>query len=146
MTWKRVVTAAVLIPVVVGLVLWGSTIVVALVMALVMLLALFEYFALGDAMGHRAYRLWTATCALIILYLQWLTTSVRWGEFGGVTYPTKLVWLLHRFFPRAEDAVFLFVLGIAVITLATKRPIVEALPSAGISSSGFLLVAFPLTY
>ncbi len=54
--------------------------------------------------------------------------------------------LLRRFFPRAEDAVFLFVLGIATITLATKRPIVEALPSAGISSSGFLLVAFPLTY
>jgi phosphatidate cytidylyltransferase len=146
MTWKRVATAAVLIPVVVGLVLWGSTIVVALVMALVMLLALFEYFALGDAMGHRAYRFWTATCALIILYLQWLTTSVRWGEFGGIIYPARLVWFLHRFFPRAEDGIFLFVLGIAFITLATKRPIVEALPSAGISSSGLLLVAFPLTY
>ena len=146
MTWKRVATAAVLIPVVVGLVLWGSTIVVALVMALVMLLALFEYFALGDAMGHRAYRFWTATCALIILYLQWLTTAVRWGEFGGIIYPARLVWFLHRIFPRAEDGIFLFVLGIAFITLATKRPIVEALPSAGISSSGLLLVAFPLTY
>lgn len=146
MTWKRVATAAVLIPVVVGLVLWSSTIVVALVMALVMLLALFEYFALGDVMGHRAYRFWTATCALIILYLQWLTTSVRWGEFGGIIYPARLVWFLHRFFPRAEDGIFLFVLGIAFITLATKRPIVEALPSAGISSSGLLLVAFPLTY
>ena len=146
MTWKRVATAAVLIPVVVGLVLWGSTIVVALVLALVMLLALFEYFALGDAMGHRAHRFWTATCALIILYLQWLTTAVRWGEFGGIAYPARLAWLFHRFFPRAEDAVFLFVLGIAVITLATRRPIVEALPSAGISSSGLLLVAFPLTY
>ncbi|MDQ1410973.1 MAG: phosphatidate cytidylyltransferase [Acidobacteriaceae bacterium] len=146
MTWKRVATAAVLIPVVVGLVLWGSTIAVALVLALVMLLALFEYFALGDAMGHRAYRFWTATCALIILYLQWLTTAVRWGEFGGIIYPSRLVWLLHRFFPRAEDAIFLFVLGIALITLATRRPIVEALPSAGISSSGLLLVAFPLTY
>jgi phosphatidate cytidylyltransferase len=145
MTWKRVATAAVLIPVVVGLVLWGSTIVVALVIALVMLIALFEYFALGDAMGHRAYRYWTATCALIILYLQWVTTAVRWGEFGGIIYP-RLVWLLHQFFPRAEDAIFLFVLGIAFITLATKRPIVEALPAAGISSSGLLLVAFPLTY
>jgi phosphatidate cytidylyltransferase len=132
MTWKRVATAAVLIPVVVALVLWGSTIIVTLVLALVMLLALFEYFALGEAMGHRAYRFWTATCALIILYLQWLTTAVRWGEFGGITYP--------------EDAVFLFVLGIALITLATRRPIVEALPSAGTSSSGLLLVAFPLTY
>jgi phosphatidate cytidylyltransferase len=146
MTWKRVATAAVLIPVVVALVLWGSTIVVALVIALVMLIALFEYFSLGDAMGHRAYRFWTATCALIILYLQWLTTAVRWGEFGGIIYPPRLVWFLHQFFPRAEDAIFLFVLGIAFITLATKRPIVEALPAAGISSSGLLLVAFPLTY
>jgi len=47
MTWKRVATAAVLIPVVVGLVLWGSTAIVALAVALVTLLALFEYFALG---------------------------------------------------------------------------------------------------
>lgn len=146
MTWKRVATAAVLIPIVVALVLYTSTAIVSLVMALVILLALFEYFALGEAMGHRAYRFWTATCALIILYLQWLTTAVRWGEFGGIIYPARLIWLLHRFFPRAEDGVFLFVLGIAAITLATRRPIVEALPSAGISSSGLLLIAFPLTY
>jgi phosphatidate cytidylyltransferase len=146
MTAKRVATAAVLIPVVVGLVLWGSTAVVALVLALVILLALFEYFALGDAMGHRAYRFWTATCALIILFLQWLSTAVRWGEFGGIIYPAPLVWILHRFFPRAEDGIFLFVIGVVVITLAAKRPTVEALPSAGISASGLLLIAFPLTY
>ena len=146
MTWKRIVTAAVLIPVVVGLVLFASTAVVAMVLALVILLALFEYFALGDAMGHRAYRFWTATCTLVILFLQWLTTALRFGEFGGITQPAHLAWLLHRFIPRAEDGIFLFVAGIAVLTLATKRPIVEALPSAGISASGLLLIAFPLTY
>ena len=32
-----------------------------------------------------------------------------------------------------------------VLTLWTKRPMVEALPAAGISSSGLLLVALPLT-
>ena len=63
MTWKRVATAVVLIPCVIGLVLWGSTAVVALGLALVIALALFEYFALGDAIGHRAYRFWTAACA-----------------------------------------------------------------------------------
>jgi len=47
MTWKRVATAVVLIPFVVGLVLWGSTAWVALVLALIIVLALFEYFALG---------------------------------------------------------------------------------------------------
>ena len=104
MTWKRIATAAVLIPVVVALVLWGSTAIVAVALALVMLLALFEYFALGDAMGHRAYRFWTAACALFILYLQWLTTAVRWEEFGGIIYPPRLVWFLLIAFFRAEDA------------------------------------------
>ena len=45
------------------------------------------------------------------------------------------------------DAVFfLFVLGVAVLTLTTKRPLVDILPAAGISSSGFMLVAFPLSF
>jgi phosphatidate cytidylyltransferase len=113
---------------------------------LVTILALFEYFALGEAIGHRGYRFWTATCALLILYLQWLTTVIRWGEFGGVAYPPRLAWLLVRIFPRAEDAFFLFVLGIAAITLFTKRPLVETLPAAGISASGLILIAFPLSY
>jgi len=146
MTWKRVATAAVLIPAVVGIVLWGSTAILALCLALVTLVALFEYFALGEAIGHRAYRFWTATCALLIVYLQWLTTVVRWGEFGGVAYPPRLAWLLVRMFPRAEDAIFLFVLGVAVITMFTRRPLVETLPAAGISSSGLILVAFPLSF
>lgn len=146
MTWKRVATAVVLIPFVVGLVLWGSTGVVTLGLAAVTLLSLFEYFGLGEAIGHRAYRFWTAVCALLILYLQWLTTVVRWGEFGSIVYPQKLSWLLVHFFPRAEDAFFIFVLGVAAITLFTKRPLVETLPAAGISASGLLLVAFPLSF
>src|SRR5258708_15778139 len=71
MTWKRVVTALVLIPFVVALVLWGSTALVSLAVAMVTLLALFEYFALGEAIGHRAYRFWTATFALGMVYVQW---------------------------------------------------------------------------
>src|SRR5260370_7759407 len=71
MTWKRVATAAVLIPFAVGIVLWGSTAVLALVVALVTLLALFEYFALGEAIGHRAYRFWTGTFALLLVFTQW---------------------------------------------------------------------------
>src|SRR5216683_2633631 len=86
MTWKRVATAAVLIPLAVGIVLWGSTALLALAVALVTMLALFEYFALGEAIGHRAYRFWTASCALLLVYLQWLATVVNWNKFGGVVY------------------------------------------------------------
>lgn len=150
MTWKRVATAVVLIPFVVGLVLWGSTAIVALATALVMLLALFEYFALGEAIGHRGYRFWTATCALLILYVQWLmqwtTTATRWGQYGSVAYPRRLVWLLVRVDPSVEAVLFLFVLGVATIALFTKRPLVETLPAAGISASGLILIAFPLSF
>jgi phosphatidate cytidylyltransferase len=146
MTWKRVATAAVLIPFAVGIVLWGSTAVLALAVALVTLLALFEYFALGEAIGHRAYRFWTATCALLLVYVQWLATIVRSGAFVGFASSSKMTWSMVRTFPRAEDLLLLFVLGIAVITLFTKRPLVETLPAAGMSASGLLLVAFPLSY
>ena len=149
MTWKRVATAAVLIPLAVGIVLWGSTALLALAVALVTMLALFEYFALGEAIGHRAYRFWTASCALLLLYFQWLATVVNWTKLGGFVYePWQMRGgvFLTRSFPRAEDAIFLFVLGIAVLTLFTKRPLVETLPAAGISSSGLVLVAFPLSY
>jgi phosphatidate cytidylyltransferase len=146
MTWKRVVTAAVLIPFAVGIVLWGSTAVLALAVALVTMLALFEYFALGEAIGHRAYRFWTASCALLLVYLQWMATVVRSGAFVGFATSSQMTWSMVRTFPRAEDGVFLFVLGIAAITLFTKRPLVEALPAAGISCSGLILVAFPLSY
>src|SRR5260370_19559023 len=142
MTWKRVATAAVLIPIVVGLVLWGWTALVSVAIVLVTLLALFEYFALGEAIGHRAYRFWTATCALVLIYSQWRGRA----EHG---YAIGLVALERRLGggpPSLDAAFFLFVLGIATLTLFTKRPMVEGLPSAGISASGLILIAFPLSF
>ncbi|MGC0773725.1 MAG: phosphatidate cytidylyltransferase [Candidatus Acidiferrum sp.] len=146
MTWKRVATAIVLIPCVVGLVLWGSTGAVALGIALVIELALFEYFALGNAIGHRAYRFWTATCALALVYVQWLAAIAPSYELvGGLTFHREVGRILGVI-PVTQDVFFVFVLGIAALTLFTKRPIVEALPAAGISCSGLILVAFPLTF
>ena len=146
MTWKRVATAVVLIPGVVALILKGSTALVAIGMALVILLALFEFFALGGAIGHRAYRFWTAACALGIIYVQWLQVVLRQREPGeGILYsgPIQFVFLSGL---RIEDIFFLFLIGVAAISLWTKRPLVEALPAAGISSSGLLFVALPLSY
>ena len=154
MTWKRIATAAVLIPCVVGLVLFGSTAAMAIGLALVMLLALFEYFALGNAIGHRAYRFWTATCALALVYVQWWTAGS--GIFGYIGMPLRgsaaiqsldyVPGHLLRSPPTVADVLFIFLLGVAALTLWSRRPIVEALPAAGISSSGLLLVALPLTY
>jgi len=146
MTWKRVATAAVLIPFAVGIVLWGSTALLALAVALVTLLALFEYFALGEAIGHRAYRFWTATCALLLIYVQWLMGDLPTYEISGGLVARQRIWYFGNGLPSHEAVFILFVLGIAVLTLATKRPLVEALPAAGISCSGLILVAFPLSF
>jgi phosphatidate cytidylyltransferase len=146
MTWKRVATAVVLIPAVVALVLLASTAVVSVAVGLVTLLALFEYFALGEAIGHRAHKYWTAVCALTLVFVQYLSTLVFYGDFGSYSVPARLAWMFTRIFPRPEEVFFLFVLGIAAITLATRRALVEGLPAAGISCSGLLLVAFPLSY
>jgi phosphatidate cytidylyltransferase len=146
MTWKRVATAAVLIPIVVGLVLWGSTAIVSLCIALVTILALFEYFALGEAIGHRAYRFWTATCSLVLIYVQWLMSVLPTYKLsGGLIAYEKTEWFTIGI-PSLEAVFFLFVLGIAALTLWTKRPLVEALPAAGMSASGLILVAFPLSF
>jgi phosphatidate cytidylyltransferase len=146
MTWKRVATAAVLIPFVVGLVLFGSTVWVALALALIVALAMLEYFSLGEAIGHRAYRVWTVTCGLLLVYAQWVVTL-------QASYPLGWGLTLHRLIARfatglgtTQDVFFLFVLGVAGLTLWTKRPLVEALPAAGISSSALLLVAYPLSF
>jgi phosphatidate cytidylyltransferase len=146
MTGKRVATAAVLIPCVAGLVLWGSTAAMALGLAFVVLLALFEYFAMGDAIGHRAYRFWTATSALALVYVQWLAAITPSYELGGGLAVHRMVGRILGNIPTVQDVFFIFVLGVTALTLWTKRPIVEALPAAGISASGLLLVAFPLTY
>ncbi len=146
MTWKRVATAAVLIPFVVALVLYGSTGWVALGLAAIIALAMWEYFALGDAIGHRAYRIWTLICAVLLVYTQWrsLTNLDLVVRFFNAT-PLRPQFE-HAAGGLNNDVFFLFLLGIAVLTLATNRPMVEALPAAGISSSALLLVAFPFSF
>lgn len=147
MTWKRVATAAVLIPIVVGLVLWASTAWVALAMALIIALALFEYFALGDAIGQRAYRFWTVACAMLLVFFQFAAANYDNSALAGlpilersffrIGYPTPVTF---------EGFFFIFILGLVFLTCVTRRPLVEGLPSVGISSSGLLLVAFPLSF
>jgi phosphatidate cytidylyltransferase len=150
MTWKRVLTALVLIPIVVGLVLFTSTAVVAIATAIITVLALWEYFALGDAIGHRAYRRWTTFCALVLIFLQWrvlrpfatlVATPISELHADYVSHARRISAL-----SSPATLFFLSLLGITALTLFTRRPLVEALPAAGISSSALLLVAFPLSY
>lgn len=143
MTWKRVATAAVLIPVIVVIVLLGSTTAVAVATAAITILALWEYFSLGDAIGHRAYRLWTTFCALLLILVK-LQIVYEW--MYRVTHVDEL-WKFPSRGPSWESLVFfVFLMGTACLTLWTRRPLVEAIPAAGMSSSALFLIAFPLSY
>jgi phosphatidate cytidylyltransferase len=152
MTGTRVLTALVLIPIVIALVLFTPTWAVALATAIITVLALREYFALGDAIGHRAYRLWTIFCALILVGQQWFSPFYRAATRSVLLLPlfdpAPVVSYFHQIVTlySLETLFFLFVLGLTVLTLFTRRPLVETLPAAGISSSALLLVAFPLSF
>src|SRR5215470_8287452 len=118
MTWKRVATAVVLIPAVVGLVLAEPTAWVAVAMSGVMLLALFEFFALGDAIGHRAYRFWTAFCACLLMYAQYLGAMEYAHSAGGAATRHQLMGLLDVPGPTVADILFVFLIGVCIVTLA----------------------------
>jgi phosphatidate cytidylyltransferase len=146
MTLTRVLTALVLMPAAIAIVLFTPTWAVAIAVAVFTVLALWEYFALGDAIGHRAYRLWTVFCALLVIYVQWNATPFkhRGAEAGSLLSG-------HDHFYRNEApysylVFFVFVVGLTVLTLFTRRPLVESLPSIGSSTGAFLLVAFPLSF
>jgi phosphatidate cytidylyltransferase len=143
MTWTRVLTALVLMPVAIGIVLFAPTWGVAIALAVLTVLALWEYFALGEAIGHRAYRFWTIFCALLLI-----VTQLAMALLGliGARVTSRVGFVGDPLDLLVVDVFFLFVLGLTLLTLFTRRPLVESLPAAGISSSALLLVAFPLSF
>jgi phosphatidate cytidylyltransferase len=120
MTWKRVATAAVLIPAVVAMVWWGPLGLVALVAAAAGTLALLEFFGLTERAGLRAYRLWTLVGSASVFLAQWAAV------------PLELV-------------LFIFVVGLAIVVFASRRPLGAALGDIGASATGVLFIALPLS-
>ncbi len=146
MTLTRVLTAAVLVPAVVAVVWWGSTGLVAGVTGLVTLLALLEFFALGERAGLPGYRAWTGVCAMGLLIAQLAPPRDLLISQGGA-------WELVRHNALRSGTLFpldlvllVFVLGAAGLALGSRRPLNEALPAVGISAAGLLCVALPLSF
>src|SRR5215467_4330240 len=146
MTWKRVATAAVLVPSVVGLVGFAPTSWMAIALTVIISLAMFEYFGLGEAIGHQAYRFWTAACAVLLVFVQFLAAMDEQHAIGDGLALHRVVGKFLVPAPTVADVFFVFLIGVTILTLATRRPLVEALPAAGISSGALLLVALPLTF
>lgn len=140
---RRIFTALVLIPIVVALVWWGPTWVLAAVAAFIAILALIEFFDLGERMGMRAFRRWTFVCSVALYYAQYSQGLVETHTFGeGLSIVRNAAGGV-----LSIDAVLLvFVFGCAGIGLATRWALHEILPAIAISSAGLLFIAFPFSY
>ena len=134
-------TAAVFGPAVVALVWWGATPWVAAVVAIVLLVALREFFAMGAKAGLHGYATWTILCALGIVFMQWKSTP-----FPGWATPDGINLIASASQPPLEFVFILFTLGAAILALANRGGVTAALPACAISSAGLLLVALPFSY
>jgi phosphatidate cytidylyltransferase len=144
MTGTRILTAAILIPVVVALVLYAPTFIVAIATAMVMLLALLEFFAIGEQAGIYAFRIWTGLCAIAIFYTEMLAVDARMaaalGHSDEVARFSSLANLLS-----IEHILMLFIFGCGVVVLASGKPIAQSITGAAASLSAVLFIAFPLS-
>jgi phosphatidate cytidylyltransferase len=142
-TGARVLTAAVLIPLVVFAVLRADTWVVAGLVAAVVVLCLHEFFRLGAATGTGGDPRWTTVCALLLVSLQCLETSHRgvWmhSEFGVLYSPDRAPL-------PPEIALAVFMLGAAALAVTGSAALKEAIPRLGLDCAALLLVAFPLSF
>jgi phosphatidate cytidylyltransferase len=143
MTGARFLTALVLIPIVVGVVWWGPSYLVAGLAALVLLPALYEFFRLGAQIGLPGYWRWTTICSLLLLYTQWAAGQVERHALG---YGLDIVRNAGALNLSVEGVFLIFVAGISAIGLGTRRPIAEIFPSSAVSAAALLFVALPFSY
>jgi phosphatidate cytidylyltransferase len=137
-TGLRVLTAAILIPIVAAMIWWGPTWLVAVMTAAVAITALLEFFSIASQLGFQAYRLWSCLAAAGIIGQQlYASRQASISHLGDLLDRSPRVTL--------EVVLFVFILGIVVIALGNKRPITEVLPAISVSAAGLLFVVLPLS-
>jgi phosphatidate cytidylyltransferase len=141
--WQRIATAAVLIPIVIALGWWGPPLLLAAVAALVAILALFEFFDIGDKVGLRAFKKWAYFCTALIFYSQY---SIGLGETHSFSGGVSVVRNAAGGVLSLDAALLIFIFGCVALGLATRRPLLEVLPAVAVSSAGVLFVALPFSY
>lgn len=139
----RIVTGVVLIAVVVSLVWWAPAWLLAAAAALVAVLALNEFFALGERLGLRAFKKWTLLCAAGLFYAQYAAGMVETHVLGPEVSVTRS---LAGISVSIDAILLIFLFGAVGIGLATRRPLQDVLPAISVSSAGLLFVALPFSY
>jgi len=105
-------------------------------------MALLEFFALGERAGFHGYRLWTAFCALVVLLQQWAATDAQNLSLSRNLRITRALGVAEV---PLELILLIFILGIAMLVFVSRRPLSQALGDIGISTSGLVFVALPLS-
>jgi phosphatidate cytidylyltransferase len=137
-TGPRVLTAAILIPLVVAAIWWGPTWLIAIVSAFVAIAALLEFFSIAARLGFQAYRLWTCLAAVGIIGQQWYASrQASISHLGDMLDRSPRITL--------EFILFCFVIGVAVIALGSRRALAEVLASISTSAAGLLFVVLPFS-
>jgi phosphatidate cytidylyltransferase len=139
----RILTAAVLIPVVVALVWWGPAPLLAVIAAVVGVIALSEFFDLGERMGMIAFRKWTVACAAALFYAQYSAGLIETRAIGD---GMSIVRDATRGTLSIEAVFLIFLFGAVGIGITTHRPMHDILPAVAISSAGLLFIAMPFSY
>lgn len=137
-TGLRVLTAAILIPLIIAAIWWGPTWLIAILSAFVAIAAMLEFFSIAARLEFQAYRLWTCLAAAAVIAQQFYA-----ARMASVN---RLGDLLDRS-PRItlELILFGFVLGIAAISLGGKRTLTEVLASISVSAAGLVFVVLPFS-
>ncbi len=137
MTLQRILTAAVLIPLVVFAVLRGPTLLIAVLVTLLILLALREFFDLAARAGAPGYPFLTSLCGAFLMAFICL----------GYTGPRDWLWEHFLFVMLNPLSVALyFILAVAVLTIIRKPPGGQSFSAVGTSAAALLFVVFPLMF
>ena len=139
-TLLRVLTAAILIPAVWAAVWWGPNWLVAALASIVAVIALSEFFAMGERIGFHAYRSWTSLAALGIFAQQWYA-----AQLASTSGLSDLLYQARSPHVTLELVLFMFILGAAAIALGSRRALSEVFPSISVSAAGLVAVVLPFS-
>ena len=139
-TQLRILTAVILMPAVAAAIWWSPTWLVAAVAAIVSVIALREFFALGERLSFRAYRFWTCLAAVGIFAQQWYA-----GQAPNAARLDNTLYLLGTPRVSLEILLVLFVLGVAIIALGSRRALSEVFSSVSISAAGLVVIVIPFS-
>ena len=139
----RILTALVLIPVVVILVWWAPPAILTVAATLVAILALFEFFDLGERIGLHGFRKWTIVCTAALFYAQHSLGLIETHSLSG---GVSIIREAASGTLSIEAVLLIFVFGAVAIGLGTRRSLHDVLPGVAISSAALLFVALPFSY